>query len=132
MGISKCSYSTELHHAAGINTLEFAIRKRSISFILQLLNNPVTKRILETDAVSRQQVLRNLSHDLANSHTLEEMAIRIGCTAKLVALKEESSKHDSSRFTRLIKNRIANRDNEYGLLDFLLHKKYSFRDHTTG
>ena len=53
IGISKCSYSTELYHAVGISTLEYAIRKRRISFILQLLNNPVTKRILETDAESR-------------------------------------------------------------------------------
>ena len=130
IGVSKCSYSTELYHSVGISTLEYAIRKRRISFILQLLNNPVTKRILETDAESRKQILRDFSHDIVNSSTLEETAIRNGCTAKLAALKEESSKHDPSRFT--IKNRITNRDNKNGLLEFFLHKKYSFRDHTAG
>jgi hypothetical protein len=44
LNVSKCSYSTELYHAVGITTLDFAIRKRKISFILQIVNNSLTKK----------------------------------------------------------------------------------------
>ena len=53
IGISKCSYSKELYHALGLTTLDYAIRKRNISFVLQLLNNQLTKRILETRKKTR-------------------------------------------------------------------------------
>ena len=77
IGISKCSYSTQiLPRRIGITPLEYAIRKRNISFVLQLLNNPYTKRILETDAQARKQVLCSFNDEFKNSTLLEETAIR--------------------------------------------------------
>jgi hypothetical protein len=81
---------------------------------------------------ARKQVLRDFSNEILNSPHLEETAIRKICTDRLTALKEESTKCDSNKFTILIKNRLANRDKEPGLLDFLLHKIHSLRDYAAG
>ncbi len=77
IGSSKCSYSTQiLPRRIGITPLEYAIRKRNINFVLQLPNNPYTKRILETDAQARKQVLCSFNDEIKNITLLEETAIR--------------------------------------------------------
>jgi hypothetical protein len=132
LGISKCSYSTEVYHAVGLTTLEYAFRKRNVSFVLQLLNNPFTKLILETDKVARNLVLKNFSHAITSSQLLEESAIRKSCLEKRLALKEEAKTLDSSKFTKLVRNRLANRNKEDGVLEFLIHKIHAFRDYASG
>jgi hypothetical protein len=126
IGISKCSYSTELCHAVGLNTLEYAIRKRNISFVLQLLDNQFTKRILEIDVDARKQVLTSFSHDIISSPQLEETTIRRSCNEMLAAMKDEAKTHDSCRFTKFIKNRLEQKEDN--LLEFILHKAHSIRD----
>jgi hypothetical protein len=132
IGISKCSYSTELYHAVGLSSLDYAIRKRKISFVTQLINNPITKRILETDAFARRQILSNFGYEIISSSTLEDSAIRKSCTEKLNDMKAEKRKLDSCKFTKLVKNRLLYRDREKGMLEFLLHKIHAFRDYASG
>jgi hypothetical protein len=62
-----------------------------------------------------------------DSEHMDEILIKIKCQEALNSLREEAKRNDASRFTSLIKNRLDSRDD--GILEFLLHKQYGFRDY---
>jgi hypothetical protein len=105
LNVSKCSYSTELYHAV---TLDFTIRKRKISFILQIINNSLTNKILASDKIASKTVLGLLGLTVDSEH-MDEALIRVKCQEVFTSLREKSKRNEESRFTMLLKNRMDSR-----------------------
>ena len=63
---------------------------------------------------------------VASEH-MDEALIRVKCQEAFTSLREEPKRNDESRVTTLLKNRMDSRED--GLLEFLLHKQYGFREH---
>ena len=71
-------------------------------------------------------MLDPLGLTVANEH-IDEALIRAKCQEAFTSLREESKRNDESSFTTLLKNRMDSRED--GLLEFLLHKQYGFREY---
>ena len=130
LGLEKNDHMTLLYHAMEMDTLEMAIEKRKITFMMQLVENETTRELISR--LRNQSIVKNTldligynnknesKHDVAHN-------IFLLCKKKLVVIAKAAKLLRNDSKTLIIRHLLNNRNTDnYNTLKYLLSPLGSF------
>ena len=108
-------YDTQLYEMLAIQSLDWAIKKRKISFLKQLVENKITGKMIITRQTAMDYVLHIIGAGEQGNRTDQEYLTKIAslCDMEITRINQlESNNGELSQYTKTLKNLWQNREVE--------------------
>jgi hypothetical protein len=125
MNLANNCYNTELYEILEVVSLDWAIKKRSITFFKQLMENPITKALILTRESSKEYILNQLEIGDQGEMGTQQFTDKILQTVNYEIKRIDTMSHFSKVLRSLWMNR--DRDENEETLELLFKSKNNMR-----